>query len=285
MSVHILSSIRDVGAARMAWLVDIWGVMHNGVAPFLGAAEACRAFRMSGGTVLLLSNAPRPAAAVATQLQRIGVPDDAYDIILTSGDAARELVHRAVVTGQAIGHLGPDRDLGIYDGLDARLVAPEKSDTVVCTGLVDDERETAETYAPLLTGLARRGVPMICANPDLAVERGGKIIPCAGALAKAYEALGGHVAYAGKPYRPIYDLARERLATKRGAPLTDSDILAIGDGISTDILGAASAGIEAVYIASGVHLARDAALDADAIQTLFPEDAPRPIAAMMALVW
>lgn len=285
MTIRVLQSISDVGGGRAAWLVDVWGVMHNGVAPYLDAAHACEMFRGEGGTVLLLSNAPRPADDVARQLGRIGVPADAYDAILTSGDAARALVARAAAAGHRVGHLGPDRDLGLYNGLVEDLVPVETAATVVCTGLLDDERETAATYGPLLAHLAREGADMICANPDIAVERAGRVIPCAGALARAYEELGGKVAYAGKPHRPIYDLALERLAGLRGTEVAAADVLAIGDGVKTDILGAAGVGIDAVYIASRVHLEPGEALDGDALERLFPAGGPRPIAAMAKLAW
>jgi len=282
--IPILSSIETHGARYKAWLVDIWGVMHNGVTPYLPAADACAKFRAHGGTVLLLSNAPRPAASVAEQLERIGVPGTAYDTILTSGDASRDLIMRAAGAGRAIGHIGPERDVGLFDG--AALPVPlQKAQTVVCSGLFNDETETPETYVEILALLKRRGVDMVCANPDITVERGGRIIYCAGALAKAFEDIGGTVAYAGKPYLPVYDLAFERLIALRAEPVTRDEVLAIGDGIGTDIAGAAAAGIASIYVASGVHAGPGGRIDEASVEAIFSGIAGRPIAAMNGLAW
>lgn len=279
--IPILSSITDLAAGREAWLTDIWGVMHNGVEPFTAACEACTRFRLSGGTVLLLSNAPRPAASVAAQLDRIGVPRFAWDGIVTSGDAARALV--GAFAGKPLFHLGPERDLALYDGLAVTLSGADEAEAVSCTGLFDDEIETPDDYADLLKGFAGRNLPMVCANPDLTVERGSKVIYCAGALAAAYETAGGSVAYAGKPYLPIYDMAFAALAALRSKPVPRERILAIGDGIRTDITGAAAAGLDSVFVASGVHVA--SGLGGEALADLFPDPAVRPIAAMPALAW
>lgn len=279
LPIPIIASIDDLASPRDAWLTDIWGVMHNGVEPFRSASDACIRFRKSGGTVLLLSNAPRPAESVAAQLDRIGVPRDAWDGILTSGDAARALI--AAFAGRPVFPLGPDRDRPIYDGLPVTLTDAASAGAVSCTGLFDDENETPDDYTGLLRDFAKRKLPMVCANPDLTVERGNKIVHCAGAIAAAYEALGGTVSYAGKPHRPIYGLAFERLAALRGKPVARDRVLAIGDGIRTDIAGAARAGLESVFVASGVHVESD--LTSDSLSELFPEEAGRPLAAMTAL--
>ncbi len=282
--IPIIPSVAPFAEGRVAWLVDIWGVIHNGVTPFLAAADACAKFRAGGGTVLLLSNAPRPAPSVMEQLDRIGVPRSAYDTILTSGDASRELIMRAAGAGRAIGHIGPERDLGLFEGT-ASPVPLQKAQTVVCSGLYDDERETPETYIEILALLKKRSVEMICANPDLTVERGGRIIYCAGALAKAYEDMGGSVAYAGKPYLPVYDLAFERLEQIRGASINRSQVLAIGDGIGTDIAGAAAAGVDAIYVASGVHAGPGGRIDAETLGEIFTDVERKPIAAMNGFAW
>jgi HAD superfamily hydrolase (TIGR01459 family) len=234
--------------------------------------------------VLLLSNAPRPAPSVVEQLDRIGVPRDAYDTILTSGDASREMIERAAQAGRAIGHIGPERDRGLFEGA-TDPVPLAKAQTVVCSGLYDDERETPETYIEILALLKKRGADMICANPDLTVERGGRIIYCAGALAKAYEDMGGAVAYAGKPYLPVYDLAFERLAELRGASVARTEVLAIGDGVGTDIAGAAAAGIDSVYVASGVHAGPGGRIDASTVAEIFADAKGWPVAAMNGLAW
>ncbi|AHB48597.1 haloacid dehalogenase [Hyphomicrobium nitrativorans NL23] len=277
--IPILASIDDLGPPRDAWLTDIWGVMHNGVAPFRGASDACVRFREAGGTVLLLSNAPRPHTSVAEQLDRIGIPRAAWDAILTSGDAARALI--GTYAGRPVFPLGPERDAPVYDGLPVTLSDATAADVISCTGLFDDETETPDDYTALLADFAARNVPMICANPDLTVERGNRIVYCAGAIAAEYEKLGGRVSYAGKPHGPIYDLAFEALAKLRAKPVPRDRILAIGDGIRTDITGAARAGIASVFIASGIHVASE--LTSTGLDELFPDPAIRPLAAMSAL--
>lgn len=281
--IAIVSSVQGVSPGAEAWLVDIWGVMHNGVMPYTDAVEACRAFRRNGGVVLLLSNSPRTSPGVSAQLDHIGVDRDAYDGIVTSGDATRHLI--SMLGSKGIFHLGPERDLGLYDGLGARLTGAEEAEAVVCSGLFDDTRETPDDYAGLLSDFARRGLAMVCANPDLRVERGGRLIYCAGALARAYEDLGGCVSYAGKPFAPIYEMAEERVREIKGRPVSRERMLAIGDGVKTDIAGAAAAAIASVYVASAVDIAHGAKLDAALLEELFPDADRRPAAAMIGLRW
>ena len=280
-AIPVIDSISSVSVGTDAWLVDIWGVMHNGARHFPDAARACQTFRKIGGTVMLLSNAPRPAASVAAQLKRIGVPQSAYDAILTSGDAALSLIGK--FSGRPIHHIGPERDLALFTGLDVVLAPVDEADAVVCTGLVDDETETPEDYVSVLEVAAARSLPMICANPDLKVERAGKLGWCAGGVAAAYTALGGKVEYAGKPYAPVYKLALTRLSELRGRRMTKERVLAIGDGITTDIAGAFEAGIRSVFVASGVHVTGK--LDGAALDALFAKTVARPIAAMPKLAW
>jgi len=279
----ILTSIAPLAATTDAWIVDIWGVMHNGVQPFLPAAEAAQAFRKGGGTVVLLSNAPRPSGEIIKQLARIGVPREAWDEIITSGDATRELIARQA--GRPVFHLGPERDRPLFDGLSVQFAGPEAADAIVCTGLFDDERETADDYREMLASFLQRKALMICANPDLTVERGTQIVPCAGALAEAYRALGGEVAYAGKPHRPVYEMAFAAIDRVRQAPTPQSRILAIGDGLRTDIAGAASAGIRSVFIASGIHVDDKRGLDERTLADLFGDRPERPVGAMSVLRW
>jgi HAD superfamily hydrolase (TIGR01459 family) len=279
--IEIIHSLAPLAASTAAWLVDIWGVMHNGAEPFVPACEACQTFRDRGGLVMLVSNSPRPREGVAAQLDRIGVPRAAYDAIVSSGDVARTLIE--AYAGRSVLHLGPERDLPIFAGIDVRRVGVEQADAVVCTGLYDDERETPDDYAQTLAACAARRLPMICANPDLTVERGGRIIYCAGAIAQAYERLGAAVTYAGKPYLPIYDLAFATLERMRPGSSDRSRLLAIGDGVRTDLAGAAAAGVRSLFVASGVHVA--GRLDDAALEALFLPGAPRPVAAMTRLVW
>jgi HAD superfamily hydrolase (TIGR01459 family) len=280
--VPLLHSIAILAPSYDAWICDIWGVLHNGVRAFEAAGEACRSFRREGGTVLLLSNAPRPAAEVQRQLERLGVPREAYDGIVTSGDLTRRLIrdHPA----QKVLHVGPDRDRPIFAGLEVQFADEETADLIVCSGLVDDERETPLDYVPMLERLIARRIPMICANPDLKVERGERLIYCAGALAEVYESLGGAVTYAGKPHAPVYRLAFERIAELRGRPVPAARILAIGDVIRTDIAGAAGMGLDSVFIASGIHV--PGTLDQRQLDSLFAESgSARPVAALPALRW
>jgi HAD superfamily hydrolase (TIGR01459 family) len=285
-SIPVIKSIAHLAAETDAWLVDIWGVVHNGVMPFDNAGDACVRFREGGGVVLLLSNSPRPSAGVRAQLDQIGVRSDSYDAILSSGDATRELING--YEGRAVYHLGPERDLPIFAGIDVARVGPgtdEGAEAIICTGLFDDTVETPGDYEALLRGLVARGLPMICANPDTKVQRGLQIVYCAGALAEAYAALGGNVKLAGKPFKPIYEMAFARIAEIRGRPVALSRMLAIGDGIKTDIAGAIAAGVRAVYVASGVHMSDEAGLDPEVLAALFPENERGPVAAMSELAW
>ncbi len=278
--VPIVTSIEPFLGGVEAWICDIWGVVHNGLAAFPSAVDACVRFRQRGGTVLLLTNAPRPTPAIEEQLAKLKVPRDAWDAILTSGDLTLSLI--AQRRDEPLAHLGPDRDRGLFDGQRLTMVGLQDARAIVCSGLFDDERETAEDYRERLTGPASRGVPLICANPDVTVARGDRVIPCAGAIAALYESIGGTVIYAGKPYLPVYDRAFEIIAAVRGKPVSKAATLGIGDGINTDIRGALTAGIRPVLVASPVHLPEltEATL-AHAVAPL----AGRPIAAMAALSW
>jgi HAD superfamily hydrolase (TIGR01459 family) len=283
--IPVLDSISPFARRYDAWLADIWGVMHNGVRPFPNAVEACRLFRESGGTIILISNAPRPRETVAEQLLHVGVPADCYDGIATSGDVTRSLI--AGYAGQALFHLGPQRDLPIFDDLGVRLADLDQAAAVICSGLWNDETETPEDYSELLAEMLNRRLPMICANPDIVVERGPTLVYCAGALADAYGKLGGEVIYAGKPYAPIYDLAFDLVNEKRGASLPRHRIVAIGDSIRTDIAGAAAQDIDSVFVASGVHLdgAARIQLSSSTVTRLFSPGGARPVAALAELAW
>lgn len=284
-AIPILDSIALLSRRYGAWLMDIWGVLHNGLSPFPAAVEACQLYRQSGGVVILISNSPRPRDGVIQQLRQIGVPDDAYDGVATSGDVTRTLV--SAYAGRGMYHLGPERDLGIFTGLPVTFASPDDAAVVVCSGLVDDETEIPEDYAGLLAGLHARGLPMICANPDIIVERGEKLVYCAGALAEAYAGIGGRVVYAGKPHKPIYDLALALVTARRSAALPRHRVVAIGDGIRTDMAGAACQHIDAVFIASAVHVAgaRNGGLTPDALAHAFDGQKKLPIAAFGQLAW
>jgi len=226
-------------------------VLHNGIDAFPLAGEALTAAREKGLTVVLITNSPRPAIGVIPQLRAIGVPDSAYDRIVTSGDVTRTLI---AAGPKKVYLLGPERDLPLFDGLDVEVVSKEEADCVVCTGFFDDEVETPEDYRDMLTDFVARKVPLICANPDLVVERGHRIIPCAGAVAAFYTELGGETRIAGKPHKPIYEATLAAAREARG-DFDKSRVLAIGDGMPTDVKGAVDAGLDLLYIAGGIHAA------------------------------
>lgn len=234
-------------------LCDIWGVVHDGVKAHPLAADALERFRGQGGMVALITNAPRPAASVASQLDALTVRPAAYDLIITSGDVTRDLV--ASSGFERIFHLGPDRDLLLFDGLDADRVAADRAQAILCTGLIDDETETPDDYRGQLENLARHGLPMYCANPDRVVQRGDDLVFCAGALADVYQELGGTVIIAGKPHAPIYERVLHQVELIRGNRPDKADILAIGDGIATDIRGAAAFGLDVLFVTGGIHAA------------------------------
>jgi HAD superfamily hydrolase (TIGR01459 family) len=283
--IPVLESISPFARRYDAWLADIWGVMHNGLKPFPSAVEACRLFRDGGGTVVLISNAPRPRETVVEQLRIVGVPDDCYDGIVTSGDVTCQLL-RGYGDG-IVYHIGPERDLPTFHDLGVQLGGPSEAAVAVCTGLIDDETETPDDYAALLGEMRGIDLPMICANPDIMVERGPRLVYCAGALAEAYGKLGGEVIYAGKPHAPIYDLAFGMVADKRGHALPRHRIVAIGDGIRTDIAGAAAQDIDSVFVASGVHMGDSArtSLNCATLSRLFAGNSARPVAALAELAW
>jgi HAD superfamily hydrolase (TIGR01459 family) len=279
--IPILASIADLAATSDAWIVDIWGVMHNGERAYAAAAEAARRFRAGGGTVVLLSNAPRPFKAVVPHLSALGVPADAYDAGVTSGDVTRDMLTRW--QGRRLLHIGPERDRPLLDGLDIARVLAAEAEVVLCSGLYNDDTETPADYAEVLDALAARRVPMICANPDILVERGHKLIYCAGALAQNYEAKGGEVAYAGKPHLPVYERTLAEIARLRGRPVAQDRVLCIGDGVETDLAGAHAAGLSAVFVASPIFA--PSGLSAEVLGELFATRPFGPVAAMTGLVW
>ena len=282
-SIPVIDAIAPLGKSYAAWLVDIWGVMHNGVRAFPPAVEATRRYREQGGIVILLSNSPRPSEPLQRQLTSLGVSEQSYDATVSSGDLTRhELAKHA---GARIFHLGPERDLPIFKDLDLMRVDAKDAELVVCTGLFNDETETPEDYQGLLRELAGRKLTMLCANPDHLVERGHTLVYCAGALAQIYEEDGGKVIYAGKPYAPIYELAEETIAGIAGRKIARGEILAIGDGIRTDMAGASDYGLDAVFVASGLHVGPGGeGLDDLRLAELF-EGRKAPRAAMPALAW
>lgn len=233
------------------WFCDIWGVLHNGYQPFIETIHSLAQHRKGGGTVVLVSNSPRSTSGVALQLDQIGVARASYDDIVTSGDVTQSLMLEQ--GGGKLFHIGAERDKSLFQGLPVERVPLEQASSVICTGLYHDERETPDDYVALLADIRKRDLLMICANPDKVVRKGDRLLYCAGALAAAYQAIGGKVLMAGKPYAPIYDLARAKAAALRKSAISDAQILAIGDGPETDILGAANQGFACVYVSGGVR--------------------------------
>jgi HAD superfamily hydrolase (TIGR01459 family) len=263
-------------------LSDVWGVVHNGVAAYPAACEALKTARANGATVILVSNAPRPGVVVAKQIAKWGVPADCYDTIVASGDVARtELESRPEAK---LFHLGPARDMPNYDDLPNKMVGEDECDIAVVTGPFNDEVEVAEDYRAMFEKLIKRGVLMLCANPDLVVERGDKLIVCAGALAQLYEQMGGKAIYAGKPYAPIYDQVVAVAEKMRGEKLRKEEMLAIGDGARTDLKGAALQGIDCLFITGGIH-AEDFSEEKNRAGEIFAEQAAWPVGMMHRLKW
>ena len=252
-SPDIIGSLADLSGSYSAILCDVWGVVHNGERHFPAAAQALETARAAKLPVVLITNSPRRSADVVAQMNAIGVPPEAYDRVVTSGDVTRDLIAEGP---RKIFHIGADRDFTLYDGLDVELVEEFEASGVVCTGLFDDEVEKPEDYAELLRRLRARNLPFICANPDVMVERGERMIWCAGALARDYAQLGGRTLIAGKPYAPVYDLALKEVAGLLGRKVERGQVLAIGDGMMTDVKGAADNGFDVLYVSGGVH-ARD----------------------------
>ncbi len=268
-------------------LSDVWGVVHNGVAATVEACDALARFRKQGGIVVLITNAPRPGDVVARfTLDRLGVPREAYDGIVSSGDVTHALI--ADRAGLRVFHIGPPRDIGLFDGLDAPRASIETADYAVCSGLTDDSVETPQDYHEVIERMRLRGLPMICANPDIVVERGNQLVYCAGAIADLYAAAGGPVIYAGKPHRPIYEQALRIAEKVAGQSLERHRILAVGDSVRTDLKGAAAFGIDCLFVTAGIHAeelgARDNP-DANALAEIFAAAGLFPKAVMQRLVW
>lgn len=287
----LIDGLRLLAGRYDVALCDVWGVVHDGRRAFPSACEALSRFRESGGTVVLITNAPRPNGPIQAQLDRLGVPRAAYDAIVTSGDVTIGLVR---ARGAApLHHIGPARDLTLFDtlaelGWQAPRVALVEAAYVLCTGLFDDTRETPADYDATFAAMLARKLTMICANPDLVIHRGDDLVYCAGALAQRYADRGGETIYAGKPYAPIYREALARAAAARGGAIDKSRVVAIGDAMRTDIAGAASQGLDALFVAAGIHrdeIGGESAIDAAAFEQFAARHGVRPTAIIDTLVW
>ncbi len=277
-----LERLADLGADYDTVLCDVWGVLHNGVQAWPLAVEALSAFRRQGGTVILITNSPRRRAGVGEQLGHMGVDQQAYDRIVTSGDVTRALIRAG--SGQVY-FIGPDRDLPLFEGLGVELVGLDHAGTVVCTGLYDDENEAPEEYQPILEEFRQRNLPFICANPDLIVERGDRLIPCAGSIAALYEKMGGRTLVSGKPHAPIYEESLAAASDLRGQVDT-SRVIAIGDGMPTDVKGAQDCGLDLLYVSSGIHAreyTQNGVVDEDKLDAFLQQHGARPVRWMQRL--
>jgi HAD superfamily hydrolase (TIGR01459 family) len=277
-----LNGLSTVASRYDATICDVWGVLHNGRDAFMAAIDAMRRFRETRGPVVLLSNAPRPPDGVIAQFERLAMPLDFYDAIVTSGGEARSELMRRTAGGRTLSlyYLGPNRDHPLFEGLNVRLVDEEEAEAVLCTGFHDDEKEPPEDYRRLLTRFAVRRLPFLCANPDTVVQRGDKLIFCAGAIARLYESMGGETVYYGKPYSAVFQaaLAQARQRGNAARPLV------IGDGLETDILGANRMGLDCLFIAGGIHEA-ELKQGAGALKALLDAKGVSATAAMPALSW
>jgi HAD superfamily hydrolase (TIGR01459 family) len=282
-TLRFVERLRDLVEGVEVVLSDIWGVVHNGLESFPDACEALHSYRKQGGTVILITNAPRPADSVQRQLRKLGIADDTYDAIVSSGDLTRHYV--ADHPGRKVFWLGPERDNSIYRGLDPVLSALEDADYIICTGLLDDETESAEDYRVMMQKALQRKLTLICANPDIVVERGDRLIYCAGAIAELYRALGGEVIFYGKPHRPIYQRAMALAVERRGHPIEPDRVLAIGDSVRTDLAGAHGFGIDCLFVTRGIHSEQFEGvdqLDPTSVKELFGHP---PKALMRELKW
>ncbi len=247
----MIGGLADLAPIYRGILCDVWGVLHDGIRGHVAAGEALTRFRDGGGRVVLVTNAPRPKSVVMEMLDRFGVPRSAYDDVVTSGDAARAVLSRR--PGVRLYHVGPERDLPIYFGLKVEFADEDDCELISCTGLFDDDKETPDDYLDSFARWKARGIPMLCVNPDIVVERGNRLVWCAGALAERYREQGGETSIVGKPYKPIYDTALQALNTVAGREFAWGEVLAIGDGIDTDIRGAVGQEIDALFITGGIH--------------------------------
>ena len=250
--LRLIRGLSEIATDYDSLICDVWGVLHNGKQAQPAAWEACIRFHESGKPVILFSNAPRLAGEVRKQLDKLGVPQVAYDDIVTSGAVTRaELEKRTRAQTLRLLHIGPERDHGVYQGLNVSMVGAGEAELVLCTGFFDDEKEKPEDYRARFAPLIARKLTLLCVNPDIVVQRGEKLIYCAGALARLYQQMGGKIEYYGKPHLPIYAAAitRARDVGRAVRPLV------IGDGLETDIKGANAAGLDALFVMDGIHAA------------------------------
>jgi HAD superfamily hydrolase (TIGR01459 family) len=279
-----IDSIDEIADRYDAVFCDVWGVLHNGRQAYSAACAALQRLKRASKHVILITNVPKPRGPIAGQLDRAGVPRDAWDAIVTSGDAIRmELAERA--PGPMF-KIGPDDyDRTLWEGLGLQQAPLSEAAFFAISGLNRDD-ETPDDYADVLREAKARDLDFICANPDIVVQHGSRMIWCAGAIARDYEAIGGKVIMAGKPFAPIYDLARKELAAIAGRDVEAARILCIGDGVVTDIAGANAQSLDSLFIAAGIHgeaLWTNAKLDPTKVDAALSAENVRATFAMAAL--
>ncbi len=292
---RLVRGLADLASGYKVILSDVWGVVHNGLVAFERATEALGRFRAGGGMVALMTNSPNPSRFVEAQLARLGVTQKAYDAIVSSGDVTVSLlVERA---GAGLFHLGPPNETALFEevlalsGKAPRVVPLKQANFVLCTGLADPWHETPADYDAILGPMRARNLELICANPDIVVEDGGKLFYCAGAIAERYAGAGGKVIQAGKPFAPIFARALELAGRAANAAIDRSEVLVIGDAMRTDIKGAHDQGFDSLFVTSGIHRtelhigAQGAAFDAAAFRRFMDAADFAPTATIPELVW
>ncbi len=282
----LIAHFAELAPAYDVLLCDVWGVVHNGVTAFAPACDALMRARARGAAVVFITNSPRPSEQVARQLARLHVPRETYDGMVSSGDVTRGVIQQR--HGQTLFHMGPERDRSVFSGLNVAFAPLESADYVVCTGLDDDDLDTPEDYRGRLETMFKRKLFMVCGNPDVVVERGDRLVYCAGSIADLYATMGGEVLYAGKPYRPIYDMALANAGTAAGKAPALKRVLAIGDSMRTDLKGAHTLGVDFLFVTAGIHAEEFGAReqpDAGALNDAFTAAGEMPKAVMRHLVW
>jgi HAD superfamily hydrolase (TIGR01459 family) len=282
-----LTGLSSVANLYDVLLCDVWGVIHNGRESFAEACAALARYRAEVGPVILISNAPRPHPPIVEQLDSLGVPRAAWTRLVTSGDATRALL--AARAPGPVWAVGPERDGILYEGLGVDFAGHEDAAFISVTGPYDDETEEPADYRDRFVGCVARDLELICANPDIVVQRGDKLIYCGGALAQLYESLGGRVLMAGKPYAPIYEMALKAAAAELDAPVDPARVLCIGDGLPTDIRGANARGLDVLFVANGIHggetVGRDGVLNAAVVADLLRQEGLNANWTIADLVW
>lgn len=283
---QIISGLSEIADQYDALLCDVWGVVHDGRRPFEASVAALQKFREIRGPVVLITNSPRPSSEIPGQFTQVGVPMDCQDAIITSGE-----VTRAELRARAPGPvyiIGPDRDLPLYDGMGLETAQLEEAAFVSCTGLFDDFNETPDMYAGVMRRMLSRDLVMVCANPDIVVMVGDRKIWCSGALAQMYTRMGGRVVMAGKPHAPIYDICLAEVNRLTGRDVPKSRILAVGDGMGTDVTGAQANGIDCLFVATGIHrnaVTETGQLDAAQLAADLAQEKTRARYGAPGLVW